>query len=99
MKWVLRILQETTAPGFAPCRNGRFEKNLIVYRRTDVSTVVNMGPNTQPETFTFADNWWYCCDEPVTSRPKLPAAETCGVYGVDPQLLRTTDGEFHAQSD
>jgi hypothetical protein len=31
-RWVMRILQETTEPGFPPCRNGRFEHNLIVFR-------------------------------------------------------------------
>jgi hypothetical protein len=59
-RWILRILQETTAPGFAACRNGRFEHNLIVFRRSEFSTFVNIGPHTQPETFTFADNWWFC---------------------------------------
>lgn len=98
-KWVMRILQETTAPGFATCRNGRFEKNLIVFCHADVSALVNIGPNTQPETFTFADNWWYCEDQPAASRPKLPAAETGGVYGVNPRLSRTTDGAFKAQND
>jgi hypothetical protein len=96
-KWAMRILQETTAPGFAPCRDGQFERNLIVYRRTDVSTVVNIGRNTQPDTFTFADNWWYCEDRPAASQPKLPAAETGGVYGIDPQLTRHPDGTFKLQ--
>ena len=27
-RWVIRILQETTEPGFVACRNGRFERNL-----------------------------------------------------------------------
>jgi hypothetical protein len=89
-RWVLRILQETRAPGFAPCRNGRFEHNLIVFRRGELNAMVNVGPNTQPETFTFADNWWYCQDRPEASRPQLPAAETGGIYGVDPQLAAPT---------
>jgi arylsulfatase A-like enzyme len=84
-KWVVRILQETTAEGFAPCRNGRFEHNLIVFRQADVNTFVNIGPHTQPETFRFADNWWFCEDRPAASTPKLPAAETGGIYGIDPR--------------
>ncbi|MCE9548152.1 MAG: right-handed parallel beta-helix repeat-containing protein, partial [Planctomycetia bacterium] len=52
-KWVLRILQETTAPGFPPCRQGRFENNLVVFSSRDVQTAVNIGPKTQPESFTF----------------------------------------------
>jgi hypothetical protein len=93
-KWVIRILQETTAPGFAPCRNGRFEHNLVVFRRADVQTFVNVGPNTQPESFTFANNLWYCEDRPAASRPQLPAVETGGVYGVDPRLTDPGRGLF-----
>jgi hypothetical protein len=85
-KWVLRILQETNAPGFLPCRRGRFENNLIVFRREAVQVIVNIGPNTQPESFTFSQNLWYCQDRPDASRPELPARETGGIYGVDPRL-------------
>ena len=85
-KWVLRILQETTQPGFVACRRGELSHNLIVFRRSDVSVIANIGPHTQPETFTFADNLWYCEDRPAASRPDLPAEETGGRYGLDPQL-------------
>ena len=97
-RWVLRILQETTAPGFAPCRNGRFEHNLIVFRRGQLNTFVNVGPNTRPETFTFADNWWHCEDRPEASRPQLPGAESGGVYGVDPQLAAPSGIESRPQN-
>ncbi len=97
-KWVLRILQETTAPGFPRCRNGRFERNLIVFRRAHVRTFVNIGPNTQPETFAFADNWWYCEDRPAASRPRLPVAETGSVYGVDPRLSRDDKGQLRVRN-
>lgn len=85
-RWILRILQERTAPGFAPCRQGRFEYNLIVFRRSELSTAVNIGPNTQPESFRFAHNWWFCEDRPEASKPELPVAEVGGVYGIDPKL-------------
>ena len=97
-KWVLRILQETTEPGFAPCRNGRFERNLIVFRRASVQIQVNIGPHTSPETFAFADNLWYCEDRPQASRPDLPAAETGGLYGVDPQLTASEDGRLRPRN-
>ena len=85
-KWVLRILQETTEKGFAPCANGRFERNLVVFRRAEVQVFVNVGPNTRPETFNFADNLWFCEDRPQASKPALPVPESGGVYGVDPRL-------------
>ena len=81
-RWALRILQENKAPGFVACRNGQFTDNLIVFDSTRWSEGgVNIGAGTAPETFTFARNWWYCTDHPEQSRPKLPTAETGGVYG------------------
>jgi len=97
-KWVLRILQETTEPGFAPCRHGCFERNLVVFRRADVAIPVNIGPHTAAETFVFVDNLWYCEDRPQSSRPALPAAETGGVYGVDPQLMTLDEGRLRPRS-
>jgi len=97
-KWIARILQETTAEGFVPCRKGRFERNLVVFRRADVSTFVNIGPHTQPETFTFADNLWYCEDRPQASKPELPVAESGGVYGVDPEFTDAASNSFKPQN-
>ena len=44
--WVLRILQETREPGFVECRNGQFVHNLVVYRRAEIRSVVNVGDGT-----------------------------------------------------
>ena len=84
--WVFRILQETTGEDFVPCRDVVFTDNLIVFKQADLRTTVNIGPNTQPESFTFARNWWYCEDVPDKSKPDLPAKETDGVYDADPQV-------------
>jgi len=97
-KWVMRILQETTAEGFAPCRNGRFERNLIVFRQSDVGTFVNVGPNTKAESFTFADNLWFCEDRPTASQPELPAKETDSLYGVDPKLSDPARNQFQPKN-
>jgi hypothetical protein len=86
----MRILQETTGDRFAPCRNVMFERNLIVYTKA-VHVTVNIGPNTAPETFKFADNWWYCSDAPA-SKPSLPTEEKNGVYGKDPKVKTEKDG-------
>jgi hypothetical protein len=72
---VVRILQETRDPGFAPCRDGRFEHNLIVFRRSGLRTYVNIGRGTAPETFRFSNNFWYCEDRPEASKPQLPVSE------------------------
>ncbi|MBN2475218.1 MAG: right-handed parallel beta-helix repeat-containing protein [Pirellulales bacterium] len=97
-KWIMRILQETTEEGFVPCRNGRFEHNIVVFRRGDVGVFVNIGPHTRPETFVFSDNLWYCEDRPEASKPELPAAESNGLYGVDPQFSNPRGNIFKPQA-
>ena len=91
-KWVLRILQETREPVFTPCRNGRFERNLIVFQRRQVQIVANIGTGTDPGSFTFRENFWFCEDRPTASRPELPAKEEGGVYGLDPKLTLLGSG-------
>jgi hypothetical protein len=83
-KWVLRILQEQRAEGFLPCRGGVFEENLVVLDER-VSTIVNTGPNTAPESFEFRRNAWFG----NAGRPVLPAPEKDGVHGVDPKIDAT----------
>jgi hypothetical protein len=97
-KWVMRILQETIEPGFVPCRNGRFEHNLIVFRRAEVQVLVNVGPHTQPESFSFSQNLWYCEDRPASSKPPLPTPETGGLYGINPQLIAPEQNLFKPQA-
>ena len=85
-------------PGFVPCRGGRFEHNLVVFRRSEVQVAANVGPNTAPETFVFAANLWFCEDAPGASRPDLPAKEADGVYGVDPRLTPSGGGRPRPQA-
>lgn len=80
-KWIFRILQETKAPGFVPCRNVVVKDNRIVFRREQVKVEVNIGPGTAAETFRFEGNHWIAEDRPQASKPKLPVVETGGVYG------------------
>jgi hypothetical protein len=84
-RWIFRILQETTAPGFAPCRDVRVTGNRIVFRRGQLRADVNVGDGTAPETFVFADNRWFAADRPEASRPALPVPEQGGGYGADPR--------------
>jgi len=90
-RWVARILQETTSEGdyeFAPASNGRFVNNVVVYERGTLSTHVNVGPDTDPDSFEFSNNLWYASDAPDQSEPELPTPEEDGVYGEDPELVR-----------
>jgi hypothetical protein len=94
-RWALRILQETHHETFVPSRGGAFTDNLIVFRSDEwASGGVNIGPNTEPATFSFARNWWHCMDDPASSRPTLPTDEVDGIYGVDPMLADPEAGDL-----
>jgi hypothetical protein len=87
-RWVLRILQESVGERFVPCRDGRFERNLVVFRRSELQRFVNVGPNTAPKTFVFRGNAWFAEDGERAEhhRPQLPTPERDGSYGKDPKL-------------
>jgi hypothetical protein len=98
-RWAFRILQETTSPGFVPSRRGVFSENLVVFRAGEWSAGgVNIGSGTAPETFSFERNFWYCTDLPSASKPKLPVAETNGLYGQDPLFVDPNNGDFRVKN-
>jgi hypothetical protein len=86
-RWAVRILQETRDPGFVPSRDVRFRRNLVTFTSGRwYEGGVNIGPGTEPGSFTFEENFWFCADSPSRSVPKLPTPEVGGVYGKDPLL-------------
>lgn len=86
-RWAVRILQESQGPEFLPCRNGVFANNIVAFRSDEVRSIVNVGSGTAPETFRFAENHWYCIDNPQRSdRLGLPTSETNGSYAKDPMF-------------
>ncbi len=86
-RYPIRILRENDGQRMVPTRGGEFVGNTIVWHDGDVLTFVNVGPGTQPETFAFAGNMWYCATHPARSTPTgLPVEEIGGAYGVDPKL-------------
>jgi len=94
-RWAIRILQETVAPEFAKCQGGTFTNNLIVFRSSQwASGGVNVGPNTLPQSFRFATNFWYCEDRPEASRPSLPKTESDGIYGRNPEFVDAPQMNF-----
>lgn len=84
LKWVFRILTETTVEGFPPTRNVIIKGNTILYRQAQAKNAVNIGSNTAPETFQFTGNSWYAEDRPEASPPTLPVKETGAIYGTKP---------------
>lgn len=89
-RWAARILQETVDPArFVPSRRGRFVNNLVVVAAGISGETVNVGPNTEPASFTFSHNLWFHTSNP-SFRPSLPVSETASVYA-DPALASATD--------
>ena len=83
-KWFFRILTETKEEGFPPARKVTLTGNTFIFRRSEVSIPINIGPDTAPETFKFINNRWYAEDKPEDSNPKLTVPETGGIYGKKP---------------
>jgi hypothetical protein len=92
-KWAIRILQETTEPGFLPCGNNIFRNNIIVFNTT--APAINIGDNTAEETFTFSNNLWFNPDNQSWTGPNTPVAEPDRLLNVDPQFADTL---FHLLS-
>ena len=92
--WVLRILQETTTPGFLPCGQNEFRNN-IVYLSNDL-TEVNIGPNTDPASFIFTNNLWYN-ESDSNWTPVLPVVDSNQVIG-DPLFSDATAEDFSISS-
>jgi len=96
-RWVVRILQESTDARFVPSRNGQFINNIIVVNAAELSTVVNVGANTSPNTFTFGNNLWFALDRPANWVPPISGvpAETGSVIQQDPLFVNRAQGDYH----
>ena len=100
-RWVARILQENTDPRFVRSRRGLFVNNLIVFAVGDMATLVNVGPNTSPETFTFGHNAWLVTDRPAWLGPQFDGgipAETGSIVQRDPELGNRADGDYRPRA-
>jgi len=97
-RWVIRILNERRGDeGFLPPQRGRFAGNIVVWKDGDLHRFVNVGADTEPDTFTFEHNWWHCLDAPDRSKPDLPSPERGGVYGRDPRFVDHEAGDLTLQ--
>lgn len=93
-KWAMRILQETVGANYLPCSENSFRNNIVVLGAAAANPTVNIGPNTQPETFAFSNNLWFNVDNPTWAGPNLPVLETDGLTGRDPLFADTAAGDF-----
>jgi hypothetical protein len=91
-KWVLRILQETVdTTRFPPCGHNAFINNIL-YIDDRVTVECNIGPNTDPESFTFSNNFWFHATDPSWTGPDLPSQDVNQIAGSDP-LFRDAENE------
>ncbi|HEY6172224.1 MAG TPA: right-handed parallel beta-helix repeat-containing protein [Candidatus Kapabacteria bacterium] len=86
-RWAIRILQETTEPGFLPCGNNTFRNNIVIHN--SAQPAINIGGGTAPETFTFSNNLWFNPDNASWSGPNTPVNEPDRLVNVDPLLTDT----------
>ncbi|MCB0386693.1 MAG: hypothetical protein KDD43_14970, partial [Bdellovibrionales bacterium] len=101
-RWPIRILQETVSGGgyeFLPAQNNVVENNIFYFSSVQVSSHVNVGGNTSPETFIFRNNLWYAHNSPSSSTPSLPVTETGAVIGQNPLFLNLSGGDLHLSPD
>ncbi len=88
--WVIRILQETTDPGFLACADNEFRNN-IVYLENDL-TEVNVGSQTNPGSFQFSNNLWF--NEGSNSwSPQLPVTDINQIIA-DPLFIDASQEDF-----
>jgi len=93
--WVIRILQETVDPSrFLECGDNTFRNN-IVHLDHNLNTETNIGPNTRPETFTFANNLWFNTALPNWSGPDIPTADPNMVLNQNPLFVNPAADNFH----
>jgi len=96
--WFLRILQESVSSPpyeFLPCGENAFMNNLVYFDRARLKgTDINVGGNTAPGTFMFANNLWYAHDNPGQSRPDYPVTESDGLVGENPRLADPGSGNY-----
>ena len=96
--WNIRILRETVNPArFLGCGDNSFRNNLVI-RDGNLRTDINIGPNTRPESFTFANNLWFHSTDGAWSGPSLPATETNALVQVNPRIVSLADRDFHPLS-
>lgn len=95
--FLLRILEGNASQGgyqFEPTSNGRVINNSFVWRSATLTSHVDVGPGTEPTTFTFSHNLWYDLDAPSLSTPMLPVSETGSVIGAPSGYAPFSDAPY-----
>ncbi len=97
-KWVARILQENNHERLAQSSNNVYANNIVVID-DQVNTFVNIGPNTKPETFIFANNLWYHTSNSNFRGPNLPGRQLESIVQKNPNFKNINGLDFHLQGE
>ncbi|ROL57284.1 T9SS C-terminal target domain-containing protein [Bacteroidetes/Chlorobi group bacterium Naka2016] len=90
-KWAIRILQENTLDRFQKCGRNKFVNNIVYVNNNASNPTINIGPNTEPETFSFSNNLWYNKDNSNWNGPNLPVSESNGLVNIDPMISQENE--------
>jgi len=92
-KWCFRILQENMNNQLVKCSYNSVTNNIF-YFGANVSTIINIGANTQPETFAYDKNLWYNYDNINWQMPKYEGTFTDQLYGLNPLFVNILDSNL-----
>jgi hypothetical protein len=99
-RWLARIVQENGSR--RPGQGGQVVNNLIVFTSRHMGRdYVQVGPNTEPDSFVVGSNLWYSLDNPRFRTAPLGdgvAPETTTLYQADPLLVDRRAGDFRVRT-
>ncbi|MEO6189849.1 MAG: T9SS type A sorting domain-containing protein [Saprospiraceae bacterium] len=98
LKWIFRILQESSDTSFyLSCANNTFSNNIIFAK--SINPTINIGPYTSEGTFKINNNLWFSSLTTNWRGPILPVVEKNGIYGLDPLLEDVANGNIKLKSN
>jgi hypothetical protein len=89
-QWAVRILKENLEEGMRNTNKNDFIDNIVVF--TSTKPAINIGPNTEPQTFNFLHNLWYNPDDPNWGGPDAVALGFGTIVQKDPKFI---DLQYH----
>jgi hypothetical protein len=78
-------------------RNGYFINNIVYYNSTAISSTLNVGGNTDPQTFTFANNLYYATNGIAFNGVHGSGVpnEVNSLLQYNPQFVNVAQSDFH----
>jgi hypothetical protein len=93
-KWCMRILQENNDPQLDKCSGNTVNNNIFYFADKASKPVINIGPETKPETFIFNNNLWYNYEVPTFSAVNVPVNEPGRIIQNDPLFSSVIDSNL-----